>query len=492
MNSLEQNEILISEEEKKEILNSLDSEFFNPSIRSKINSEFKSQKKGVLVPIIIWVFTIVTTVAVLILTNKVNLSFWNFQDDTIIKKSNISNSILSTYKAEAELKIDQKNREVEVFQDKLDEYDVKLQYLQNLMDKNFQLPGSNPDEQFSIYNNLSEEEIAKLESEKADVSIKLQETLEEIEEVSSNDTPFEEFAYYEKILNQESLLSDQISSIYSVILNNLNENKIDVAKDNLLTLDTLINSEYAMSFSSLKKNHPQNQKILQFIGNYIEMIELSRESDESQNAGLMARSQILIRNGDTLAQRGEYSEAAESYTLGIEILPFISRALLQLQLINSQSLEDSFSDKITSAKKAYEEGNIQDATIKYEEAILSLVNENSTDAELAIDDFKKIIANDDSPVPAETIIETDISYILYGVIRTVNGNEVTIEPFNEQLIELGTKISIRRYLSDGEEEVISQGSIISTNESLITAALSETSIPGEIEAARDLVYIEKH
>jgi len=473
LNSFYSEEGLISAEEKLGILDSLDKEFFDPTIRLKENIVFKSRKKGILLPLTIWIFSIMISITVLFTLTKMDLSQNPEKEQQSSSANKIGNSILSTYRVEVEETISRKTEQIEVFQLKIDDYDSKLRYLQDLMNKNVHKDRLNELPLYSIYKDFSEEEIkaeiSKIEEEKVTVNLQIEETRKEIEEVESDD-PFEEFARYQQMLNQESLVTNQISSFYSLILGNLNSFENEKARINLQSLSTLINSQYNNNFPAIQNRKPIDQKIINFLRTYINTIETSQE-EENIIALLASKSESYVQNGDELVQQGQKEEAARFYLQSLEFLPFISRALEQLEKIDKEQRPQESEQIIAVSTEDYDQGNMEDSRSD------AIIEDN--------------INLETSPIRKENQTSVESDSILIGVIASVKGNSFTVETFKEYQLDLGTELSIRRHSPAGKADIIASGRISSISENVISGKIIELSGDYEILPAQDLVYIEE-
>jgi len=473
LNSFYSEEGLISAEEKLGILDSLDKEFFDPTIRLKENIVFKSRKKGILLPLTIWIFSIMISITVLFTLTKMDLSQNPEKEQQSSSANKIGNSILSTYRVEVEETISRKTEQIEVFQLKIDDYDSKLRYLQDLMNKNVHKDRLNELPLYSIYKDFSEEEIkaeiSKIEEEKVTVNLQIEETRKEIEEVESDD-PFEEFARYQQMLNQESLITNQISSFYSLILGNLNSFENEKARINLQSLSTLINSQYNNNFPAIQNRKPIDQKIINFLRTYINTIETSQE-EENIIALLASKSESYVQNGDELVQQGQKEEAARFYLQSLEFLPFISRALEQLEKIDKEQRPQESEQIIAVSTEDYDQGNMEDSRSD------AIIEDN--------------INLETSPIRKENQTSVESDSILIGVIASVKGNSFTVETFKEYQLDLGTELSIRRHSPAGKADIIASGRISSISENVISGKIIELSGDYEILPAQDLVYIEE-
>jgi len=473
LNSFYSEEGLISAEEKLGILDSLDKEFFDPTIRLKENIVFKSRKKGILLPLTIWIFSIIISITVLFTLTKMDLSQNPEKEQQSSSANKIGNSILSTYRVEVEETISRKTEQIEVFQLKIDDYDSKLRYLQDLMNKNVHKDRLNELPLYSIYKDFSEEEIkaeiSKIEEEKVTVNLQIEETRKEIEEVESDD-PFEEFARYQQMLNQESLVTNQISSFYSLILGNLNSFENEKARINLQSLSTLINSQYNNNFPAIQNRKPIDQKIINFLRTYINTIETSQE-EENIIALLASKSESYVQNGDELVQLGQKEEAARFYLQSLEFLPFISRALEQLEKIDKEQRPQESEQIIAVSTEDYDQGNMEDSRSD------AIIEDN--------------INLETSPIRKENQTSVESDSILIGVIASVKGNSFTVETFKEYQLDLGTELSIRRHSPAGKADIIASGRISSISENVISGKIIELSGDYEILPAQDLVYIEE-
>jgi len=473
LNSFYSEEGLISAEEKLGILDSLDKEFFDPTIRLKENIVFKSRKKGILLPLTIWIFSIIISITVLFTLTKMDLSQNPEKEQQSSSANKIGNSILSTYRVEVEETISRKTEQIEVFQLKIDDYDSKLRYLQDLVNKNVHKDRLNELPLYSIYKDFSEEEIkaeiSKIEEEKVTVNLQIEETRKEIEEVESDD-PFEEFARYQQMLNQESLITNQISSFYSLILGNLNSFENEKARINLQSLSTLINSQYNNNFPAIQNRKPIDQKIINFLRTYINTIETSQE-EENIIALLASKSESYVQNGDELVQQGQKEEAARFYLQSLEFLPFISRALEQLEKIDKEQRPQESEQIIAVSTEDYDQGNMEDSRSD------AIIEDN--------------INLETSPIRKENQTSVESDSILIGVIASVKGNSFTVETFKEYQLDLGTELSIRRHSPAGKADIIASGRISSISENVISGKIIELSGDYEILPAQDLVYIEE-
>ncbi len=504
LNSFSKSEKLISPDEEIKILESLEQEFFNPSLNLSENIQYEFHKKWILIPATIWLICILLSLGTVIVVGKIKPSDNTGSNNNVTQLSTINNSILSTYKVVAEEEIKQKTEEVRFFQNKLEEYDSKLHSLRNLMNENLEN---------TMTRKEIETEIAQIEQEKENVNLQMEKKIQEINKLNEDSSQYDindtlqEFERFQKLINNQSLISDQISSVYSLTFSSMNSLKFEQAKENIISLKTLINSDLLLDYPSIQKRKEMNLEIIRFIETHIDMTLLNIEkTSEVLKPDYVSRAEIIIKNADSLLKNDEITTAIEFYQQGLETIPFINTAKNQLKILDEEEKRYEFNLIISSAQESYSRGNLAEASMKYEEALLSLINYKSINVKPALINLININsekATSDSIPPieksdievskemeSENPIIQDSKYDLLGIVSAINGDIVSIEILKNLSLHENNNISIRRYYSAGKEEIISEGFILSISDNKVTAKIREESQLKEIMIGQDIVYLE--
>ncbi|MBI9109178.1 MAG: hypothetical protein JEZ04_20705 [Spirochaetales bacterium] len=510
-------EKIISPDEELKILEALDREFFYYAEHQKdVDQNFHPKKSGLLLPVVGCLIAIFVSLSVLVL--MAFLPFFNSRQKNAVVVSKIAdeNSIFQTYKIEAEEEIKQKTEEAEFFQRRLQEYDSKLDYLRSMMNPHVSHNSLQAEHLLDLYEGMTsaeiENEITRIERKKENVNLQLEEKLYEIEELKIPvvaDDPFQEFARYQELLKRESLVTDQIASLYTLTFSDLKLFDYEKAAENLSSLKKLINSDSNSEYTAIIRRKPIDQELISFIERYLESKSANEENSDDEYSQLLTRAQLYIQNADFLAEQGKAKDAVKFYKQGLKAIPFIERAESQIENLESESQRSEFDEKMDSAREFYGRGNLSEASAIYKDALIFLINDHDDIVKEAFQNLEDIItetskdqnlimisddnagAEPQAPPVIEIDWRVDLGYEMLGVVLAENGNQISIEPLCDLVIQPGALFSIRRYSAEEEYKILAEGIILSVSEGTVAGLIFEKHNQSEIMSAQDIVYIKQ-
>ncbi|MDA3958627.1 hypothetical protein [Oceanispirochaeta sp.] len=445
---------------KKTVIKELEQELISTSNEPE-RPKFLPNHSGVGLPVLIWIFTAIILLLFYIIGGYIiNNSQLNKTGPVEITPQR-NDSLLNTFRNEAENTITQKTEEVSFYKQKVSDYDRTINYLQSLISGQNNSLMDSENEGLSEFKALTkdeiQQEILKITKDKQIAQEQIDKTKNEIvllnNSINNDESSkaLKKLTQYQSLQQRETILTNQIVGLYSLVIESIQYGNYENARLGLQSLETILKGNFSDGLNQSIKQETLYLDIADLMKDYILLKNNGDEVIVDQISGSLSEAERLIKNAHNQTLLGNNGTAIEYYRKGLALIPFMDLAAEEI--------------------RKFEQLKLEQPKVETEE--------------------KPIIENPTPPKPeVYAITQVPISEkFLLGVVQSLEDAQIVVKLLTKEKVSNGDKFIIKNLDLNGSETIVAQGTIESVSDSTATGIITARKERYVFRISKDLVFM---